>query len=167
MLWKQLVAWIHSSLHRLWKQGPGSWEEHRCAYVGVGSGRLGHSWNWTQEGMQRIIRASASVSARNSKVFFSLKEGWSRLDVREKYFTMRVVNHLAQVAQRGDPFFIPGNIQGRTGQSSEQPDLIDDGQGAWSRWPLKSLPTQTILWSGGKCVVFILKAATMASLQGD
>jgi len=31
-----------------------------------------------------------------------------------------------QVAQRGGRYSIPGNIQGQTGQGSEQPDLVVD-----------------------------------------
>ena len=56
---------------------------------------------------------------------------------------------LAQVAQRGGGYPIPGNIQGQAGRGSEQPDLVEDVPahcwGVGLDGLKKSLPTQTIL----------------------
>ena len=44
-----------------------------------------------------------------------LKEGRSRLDIREEFFTERVKNEtLAQAAQRGCECPSPGGVQGQT-----------------------------------------------------
>jgi len=59
-----------------------------------------------------------------------LKEGRFRLDIRKKFFMMRVAqvfyDTLAQVARRGGRYPIPGNIHGQVGWVSEQPDLPED-----------------------------------------
>jgi len=54
---------------------------------------------------------------------FKRKQGRFRLDIRKKFFTMKVVK-LERVAQRGSGGSNPGNIQDQVGQGSEQPDLV-------------------------------------------
>jgi len=49
-----------------------------------------------------------------------------RLDMRKKFFTGRMVKHLAQAARRGSGGPIPGNFQGQVEQGSEQPGLVED-----------------------------------------
>jgi len=39
---------------------------------------------------------------------------------------MRVMKPLERVAQRGGRCTIPGNIQGKVGWGSENPDLVED-----------------------------------------
>jgi len=45
---------------------------------------------------------------------------------------------------------LPGSVQGQVGWSSEQPGVVESvlahGRGVGTRWSLRSLPTQTILW---------------------
>jgi len=61
---------------------------------------------------------------------------------------MRVVRHWHRLP-RGGRCPIPGNIQGQVGWGSAAwsswrcPCSL---QGDWTRWPLRSLPTQTTLW---------------------
>ena len=57
---------------------------------------------------------------------------------------------LEQVAQRSCGCPIIGSVQGQAGRGFEQPGLVDGvpahGRGVQTRWSLRSLPTQTILW---------------------
>jgi len=68
---------------------------------------------------------------------FELKEGRFRLNIRKKFFMMRMVKHWKRLPQRGGRFFILGNIQGQVGRGSEQPDLVEKVptrcRGDWTR----------------------------------
>jgi len=57
---------------------------------------------------------------------FKLKVGRFRLVIRKIFFYDEGGETLAQVAQRGGRFPIPGNIQGQVGWGSELPDLVVD-----------------------------------------
>ena len=70
---------------------------------------------------ENLFRRACCDRTRNSG--FKLSECRFRLDIRNKFFAIRV---LAQVAQRGGQCPIPGNIQGQVGRGSEQPDRVED-----------------------------------------
>lgn len=57
---------------------------------------------------------------------------------------------LEQVAQRRCECPIPGRVQGLVGWDSEKPSLVKDdpaqGRGVGTRWFLRPLPNQVILW---------------------
>ena len=78
---------------------------------------------------------------------FKLKKGWFKLDIRKKFFTVRVGEALAQVAQRSRGCRLP---QGQVGWSVEQPALVGNvaahGRRVGTRWSVTSLPIQTLLW---------------------
>lgn len=75
------------------------------------------SCKFTSETEQRFDRTSSNG--------FKLPEGWFKLDIRKKLFTMRLVKH-RHVAQRDGGCPIPGNIQDHTGQSSKQSHVVED-----------------------------------------
>jgi len=56
---------------------------------------------------------------------------------------------LAQDAQRSCACPLPGSVQGQVGRGFEHRGLVEGvpahGKGVGTRWPLRSLPTQTIL----------------------
>jgi len=61
-----------------------------------------------------------------------LKEGRFRLDIRGKFFPMRVVR-LEWAAQRGCRCPVPGGVQGQAGRGPGQPGLVNGEVGgpAW------------------------------------
>lgn len=52
-------------------------------------------------------------------------DGWFSLDIRKKIFTASGIA-LPQIIQRHGGCLLPGNIQGQTGEGSEQPDPDED-----------------------------------------
>ena len=63
---------------------------------------------------------------------FKLKEGRIRLDIRKKFFTVSVVKHWHRLPG-GSGCPIPGNIDVQVGRGSEQPHLVEDIPGGWTR----------------------------------
>jgi len=66
-----------------------------------------------------------------------LKEGRFRLDIRKKFFTMRVLKHWHRLPREVVDTPLPVVVQGQVGWSSEQPGLVGDvpahGRGVGTR----------------------------------
>ena len=79
-----------------------------------------------------------------------LKEGRLRWDIGKKFFPVWVVRPWPRLPREAVANPLPGSVQGQVGWSSEHPGLVEDvpahGRGFGTRWFLRSLPTQTILW---------------------
>jgi len=74
-----------------------------------------------------VVRAYTNKMRRNG---FKLEEGRFRLDIRKKFFTNEMLQHVAQRGGCGCPH--PGGIQGQGGWGFEQPGLVG-GVSAYSR----------------------------------
>ena len=71
-----------------------------------------------------------------------LKEGRFRLDIRKKFFTVRMARTLAQAAQSSCGCPIPGSAQGQAGRGWGQPGLVEGVPahgGGWS-WVVFKVP---------------------------
>ena len=79
---------------------------------------------------------------------FKLEEGRCRLDLRKTSFMMKVVRRWPRLPREVGDAPVAGNVGGRLGRGSEQPDLVEDGPAPGRRVGLddleRSLPTQTI-----------------------
>ena len=85
----------------------------------------------------------------------SLAQNWGREEgkwSKKKKQKKQILYYetLAQLAQRNCGCPLPGSVQGQARRGFEQPGLVEGvpahGKGVGSRWSLRSLPTQTILW---------------------
>ncbi|KAK4815951.1 LOW QUALITY PROTEIN: hypothetical protein QYF61_010445 [Mycteria americana] len=100
------MSWGCSAWRRLWGDLIAAFQYLKEAYKKVGEGLF-----------------TRAYSDRTRVNGFKLKKGQFRLDIRKKFFTMRVA--LEQVAHRSCGCPIPGNVQGQVGWGFEQPGLAE------------------------------------------
>lgn len=67
-----------------------------------------------------------ACSDRTKGSSFALKESRFRVDIRRKFFTLRVVKHWNKVPREIADGPIPGSVQVRVGGSSEKPCLLEN-----------------------------------------
>ena len=74
--------------------------------------------------VRELLARSCSDKTRGN--VFILTEGRVILDIRKKFFPVRVMRTaMAQVAQRSCGCPIPGSVQGQAGRGLEQPGLVE------------------------------------------
>ncbi|KAK4818200.1 hypothetical protein QYF61_008584, partial [Mycteria americana] len=76
---------------------------------------------YRKEGEGLFTRACSDRTRGNS---FKLKESKFRLDIRKKFFTVRMVRHWNRLPR--EVVDVPGSVQGQVGWSFEQRDLVED-----------------------------------------
>ena len=150
------MDWEQPCWERLEKTGaPLLWRKtERIGVVQLGEekaqGRPHSSFSVPKGGLQESWRSLSESKVVGKGVISWNWEGRFILDIRKKIFTQMVVRHWKKVVQRSCRCSIPGSVQGQLECGPGKFDLVrgilTHGRGIGTRWFLRSLPTQTILW---------------------
>lgn len=122
------------------------------------------TWRGYETAGERLFTRACSGKARVNS--FKLNEGRFRLNIRKKFYTVRVMRHWQNI-QRRCRCSIPGSVQGWIEWGFEQPGLVASvpahGRGDGMRRSFKSLPAQDIL-SFHDSVIWTKMANTMQNI---